>query len=56
MSNLREQRCLQKHVLSCAREALWNTIQLHAPTHPAHLPQQRHTSLEMKLESDSARG
>lgn len=56
MNNLREQRCLPQHILSCAREAFWDTIQLHAPTHPAHLPQQRHTSLEKELESEGARG
>lgn len=54
MNNLREQRCLPQHALSCAREPLWDTIQLHA--YPAHFPQQRHTSLEKKLEPEGACG
>lgn len=57
MNNLSEQRCLPQHALSCAREALWDTMQLHhAPAHPVCLPQQQHTSLEKKLESENVRG
>lgn len=57
MNNLREQRCLPYHVCSCAREALWDTIQLHTPTHPAPpSPAAAHIFGEKNLESESVCG